>query len=312
MDENPNIYKLYTKEKPTFKNDVGILFPSRLFLPINKDRKGEGGLRTKGLFRNSFKNKPLISVVTIVYNGETYLEQTILSVLNQTYDNIEYIIIDGGSTDATLEIIKKYEDKIDYWVSEKDRGIYDAFNKGINLTSGLYVGLLNADDYYDLNTIKTFIQEYNSFPQGDIFYGDMYLFNEKYDRKKRMNALSLDNLDRDICVNHPTCFVRKEIYHNIQFDLHYALSADYDFIIRLYKKNYIFRHIHKILTNMRDGGVSTQFDKAEKETLEIRTKHYGLIKAYRAFAIKSIRKLIKSIVLPVVSERKWIEKRYSD
>jgi len=312
MDQKPDTFPLYTKEKPLIKNDAGVLFESLLFLPDNKNRIGEGGLRMQGLFRKSFKNKPLISVVTIVYNGETYLEQTILSVLNQTYDNIEYIIIDGGSTDATREIIKKYEDKIDYWVSEKDKGIYDAFNKGINLTTGLYVGLLNADDYYDLNTIKTVVQEYNSFPQGDIFYGDMYLFNEKYDRKKRMNALSLAYLDRDICVNHPTCFVRKEIYYNLQFDLHYALSADYDFIIRLYKKGYKFYPIRKILTIMRDGGVSTQFDKAEKETLKIRKKHYGVIKAYRVFAMKSIRKLIKSIVLPVVSERKWIEKRYSD
>lgn len=92
---------------------------STFLLPEGEDRKGEGGLRTKGYFKKSYKGKPLISIITVVYNGEKYLEETIQSVINQTYENVEYIIIDGGSTDGTLEIIKKYEDKIDYWVSEK-------------------------------------------------------------------------------------------------------------------------------------------------------------------------------------------------
>jgi Glycosyl transferase family 2 len=106
----------------------------------------QGGLRTKGLFKNADPAKPLLSIVTVVYNGEKYLEQTIQSVINQSYKYLEYIIIDGGSTDRTLEIIAKYNDHIDYWISEPDTGIYNAMNKGTKLATGSHVLHLNADD----------------------------------------------------------------------------------------------------------------------------------------------------------------------
>ena len=99
---------------------------------FNEQQKGEG--------------KPLISVITVVYNGEKYLEETIQSIINQTYDNVEYIIIDGGSTDGTVDIIKKYEDRIDYWVSEKDKGISDAFNKGVKVAKGDYINFQGDGD----------------------------------------------------------------------------------------------------------------------------------------------------------------------
>jgi glycosyltransferase involved in cell wall biosynthesis len=105
---------------------------------------------------------PLITVITVVYNGAKYLEKTIQSVINQTYPNVEYIIIDGGSTDGTLDIIKKYEDYIDYWVSEKDKGIYDAMNKGVQVSTGMWLNMLNCGDVYNDNFViaKIFNKQY--------------------------------------------------------------------------------------------------------------------------------------------------------
>ena len=111
LDEKYSTTRLVTKEKLEIVNNPDDKFESVLFLPEDVGRKGEGGLRTKKYFKKSFKDKPLISIITVVFNGEQFLEETIQSVINQTYDNIEYIIIDGGSTDGTLDIIKKYEDK---------------------------------------------------------------------------------------------------------------------------------------------------------------------------------------------------------
>ena len=116
--------RLVTREAPTIEEAPNTAFKTVLFLPEGEGRQNEGGLRTQGYFKHSLPDKPLITVITVVFNGEKYLEETILSVINQTYDNVEYIIIDGGSTDGTLDIISKYEYAIDYWVSEKDNGIY--------------------------------------------------------------------------------------------------------------------------------------------------------------------------------------------
>ena len=160
LDEKYSTTRLLMKEKPLIENNVEDKFESVLFLPECKDRKGEGGLRTQRYFKKSYKGKPLISIITVVYNGEQFLEDTILSVINQNYDNIEYIIIDGGSTDGTVDIIKKYEDRIDYWVSENDEGIYDAMNKGIYLSSpSSYLMWINAGDY--LNDLNGFIRAYD-------------------------------------------------------------------------------------------------------------------------------------------------------
>lgn len=154
------------------KNSLDSKFETVLFLPIGENKTGEGGLRTKGHFKKHYDNKLIISIITVVFNGKEHLEETILSVLNQTYDNIEYIIIDGASTDGTLDIIKKYEDKIDYWVSEKDKGIYDAMNKGINLANGEWLNFMNAGDkFYNDDTLEGVLKE-NIIDQADCIYSN--------------------------------------------------------------------------------------------------------------------------------------------
>jgi glycosyltransferase involved in cell wall biosynthesis len=148
LDSTYSTTRRVTERIPIAENGPEANMQFRLFLDTNFERKAEGGLRKKGYFKTSEKHKPLISVVTAVYNGEKFLEQAIKSVLTQSYDNVELIVIDGGSTDGTLDIIKKYDKQINYWVSEPDHGLYDALAKGFSLASGDIFSWLNADDIY--------------------------------------------------------------------------------------------------------------------------------------------------------------------
>ncbi|HKC67578.1 MAG TPA: glycosyltransferase family 2 protein, partial [Bacteroidia bacterium] len=137
----------------------------------------QGGIRLKGAEKQSGSGNPLVSVITVVYNGAKHLEQTINSVLDQEYKNVEYIIIDGGSADGTIDIIKRYEDKVDYWQSERDGGIYFAMNKGISLAKGELIGILNADDFYLPDTVRKVVDA-DKFAKADIYYGDMQYVTE--------------------------------------------------------------------------------------------------------------------------------------
>ncbi len=213
--------------------------------------------------------KPLISIITVVYNGEKYLEETILSVINQTYDNVEYIIIDGGSTDRTVDIIKKYEDKISYWVSEKDEGIYDAMNKGIVKATGDIVGLINADDWYEKDTVAHIVKKSIKHKDIDIFHGNLMYYSD--DVKLFKPSFSFFNMFlKGMSLFHPTCFVRKEIYNNRKYDTNYKLVADYKFIFFMMIKEKKFLYIDETLSNMRAGGMGTVFWKRIVEGHNIR------------------------------------------
>ena len=213
-----------------------------------------GGIRTKGITKKSQNNKPLITVITVVYNGEKTLEETIKSVINQTYDNIEYIIIDGNSSDGTLDIIKKYEDKIDYWQSEPDKGIYDAMNKGIELAQRDYVALLNADDWYEPDTCLTIANEILK-NKADVYHGVLRFVNKNGDVLK-IEGYTINLLAHGM-IAHPTCFISRDIYKTVKYNINYKSAADYDLINYLAHKNIKFYFIPKILANFREGGMSS-------------------------------------------------------
>ena len=144
-----------TPAQPAIKNDVGD------YSGPGKDDTCQlkGGLRSRGIYKHSLPGKPLITVITVVFNGAQTLRDTLESVMQQSYDNVEYIVIDGGSSDATVDILRQYDHVIDYWLSEKDGGIYDAMNKGIALCSGDYVGMLNSDDIFADGSVLQAIAE---------------------------------------------------------------------------------------------------------------------------------------------------------
>ncbi len=213
----------------------------------------QGGLRTIGVEKKSEMNFPLVTIITVVLNGEKYLEQTFNSVFNQSYSNIEYIVIDGGSKDNTIDIIEKYTTQIDFWQSEPDKGLYFAMNKGIGLAKGELIGILNADDYYTEDAVKLVVEAYLK-TNADVFHGDMLLLtgNESVKMKPDFNKMM-----QQPSVFHPTCFVKKVVYDKIcSFDTKYKISADYDFLLRCIKHNYIFDYIPELLCHFRPGGMS--------------------------------------------------------
>ena len=228
-------------------------------------------------------NKPKISIITVVYNGEKHLEQTIQSVINQNYENLEYIIIDGGSTDRTFDIIKKYEKHIDYWVSEPDEGIYDAMNKGISIASGEYIAFLNADDWYNGGTLET-ISDYILKYRKDYFFANIdFYHNEKYIKtwvpkpKKYKRAMP---------IYHPALFVKAEILKHHKFDTSYSIIADYKFVVELILENRTYMYIPKTLTFFRDGGVSnTHNTQKDKECFQLQYKYFGLFYACLGYMI---------------------------
>ena len=204
------------------------------------------------------KHSIKISIITVVYNGEETLEQTIQSVLNQTYKNIEYIIIDGGSTDGTLDIIRKYEQKISFWVSEKDNGLYDAMNKGIRVAKGEIIGMINSDDWYELNAFEIIVESYLGNPTKKIFHGDRYniLVNGKKNIR-RFNSSRFKFLYYSMTYNHPSMFVHREIYKGMKYNTSLKALSDYEFVLTQYLKDKnLFHYIPLPYVNYRLDGIS--------------------------------------------------------
>ncbi len=300
LDERYSTTRCVTTEKPEIIKKPQDKFETLLFLPPGEGRKGEGGLRTRGYFKKSYPNKPLISVITVVLNGEKYLEETILSVLNQTYDNVEYIIIDGGSTDGTLDLIKKYEHAIDYWVSEKDRGIYDAMNKGIVLATGDWINFMNAGDgFYDTESILKIFTESIEEVYGVIYGDTLIIYNNKLQRISK--ALPIENINYGMVFSHQSCFTRSHICKTKKFSLDFRFAADFHFFISLYKEGVCFLYFPEVISYMRAGGLSDTYRLKVISEYEIISKQYeNNTKISLAFLFKKIDQKARIIIKKLI------------
>ena len=204
-----------------------------------------------------------ISIITVVYNNSSTIEDTINSIINQTYGEIEYIIIDGASTDGTLDIINKYIDAIDIFISEKDHGIYDAMNKGIKLATGEVIGILNSDDIYFNNfVIETIVTAFELEKDLDILYGNLV-----YVKKHNINHIVRNWISKSYYNKyfdygnvppHPSLFIKNIVYKKSGlFNLDFRLAADYEFMLRIFKSNlYKNRYIPSTIVKMRLGGAT--------------------------------------------------------
>ena len=227
---------------------------------------------------------PKFSIITVTYNAEKVLEDTIQSVIFQTYRNVEYIIVDGASKDHTLEIVNKYHNRINKVISEPDKGLYDAMNKGIQLATGDYLCFLNAGDkFHDSETLQKIVHTLKGQERPDVIYGETAIVDEEghFLHMRRLSApahLNWKSFKQGMLVCHQAFFANRELAINHLYDLQYRFSADFDWCIRIMKKAKCLHNTRLTLIDYLNEGMTTKNHKASlKERFCIMAKHYGLI-----------------------------------
>lgn len=233
-----------------------------------------GGLNTieKKLKQEIENDIPLVSIVTVVFNGENCLEPTIKSVVEQSYKNIEYIVIDGGSTDETLNIIRNYENYIDLWISEPDEGLYDAINKGISLCRGNIIGIIHAGDIYTDDAVLSTVEAYTKSETDIIITGNCQMTLS--DPTKWMIISPNREIFPYKTIPHPSTFVPLAVYQKYGlFDTSFKIAGDYEFFCRCYKQGISIFHVDKVLAIVSPPGISKNYYLAEVEQIRVRLYH---------------------------------------
>lgn len=223
--------------------------------------------------------KPILSVITIVYNNVSDIERTMLSVLGQTYQPIEYILIDGLSNDGTLEIIERYKDRVAKLISEKDEGIYDAMNKGLAAATGDYVLFMNSgDEFYDADTVTAV---FASADDADIYYGETEMIDDNGQslgqrRHKAPAQFTWRSFKYGMSVSHQAIYIKRSLIE--LYDRRYQLSADIDWILRAAKKAKKIVNVNRYVAKYLVGGMSKKKHRQSlNERFDIMKRHYGLL-----------------------------------
>ncbi|WP_295799377.1 glycosyltransferase family 2 protein [Mucilaginibacter sp.] len=239
-----------------------------------------------------------ISIITVCFNAESTIKSCIESVKSQNYTDIEYIIIDGGSTDKTINIVNNYAHYVNHFVSEPDLGIYDAMNKGIKLATGDIVGMLNADDYFTDNSVLSHIADAFRKYNADIIYGDLDYINEKdaVVRKWRSGQISRRKLEFGWMPPHPTFYCRRNLFDQFGlYRLDYGTAADYELMTRyLYVNKLTTHYLKKIIIKMKLGGKSNKSITARVKGMFFDLKamrNNGIRLPFIALIVKPIRKI---------------------
>ena len=241
---------------------------------------------------------PTFSVITITYNAAATLEDTIQSIIAQTYHHIEYIVVDGASTDNTLQVIEKYRSNINKLVSEPDKGLYDAMNKGINLATGDYLIFLNAGDcFHDDTTLQKIVAGLKGKGLPDIIYGNTAIVDHKrhFVRMRRLtppDKLHWRSFRQGMLVCHQAFIVKRSLAE--QYDCQYRFSSDFDWCIRMMKKAHLLHNSHLTLIDYLDEGLTTQNHKASLcERYRIMAHHYGHVSTFAHHLWFAVRSVVK-------------------
>lgn len=241
---------------------------------------------------------PKFSVITVCYNAEATLEDTIQSVISQTYHHVEYIIVDGASKDRTMDIVNRYRDRIAVVVSEPDKGLYDAMNKGIRLATGDYLCFLNAgDSFHEDDTLQQMVHSIHSLQLPDVLYGETELVDHEghFLRMRRLQApehLTWKSFRQGMLVCHQAFFARRDLV--MPYDLRYRFSADFDWCIKIMKKSKVLHNTHLTLIDYLAEGMTTHNHQASlKERFRIMARHYGWASTVAHHAWFALRLLLK-------------------
>ena len=241
---------------------------------------------------------PKFSVITVTYNAAAVLEDTIQSVITQTYHHVEYIIVDGGSTDGTLDIVAQYRDRIATIVSEPDKGLYDAMNKGMRLATGDYLCFLNAgDSFHEDDTLQSIAHSLTGSALPDVIYGQTELVDSEghFVRMRRLSApehLNWKSFRQGMLVCHQAFFAKRTLAE--PYDLRYRFSADFDWCIRVMKRAQTLHNTHLTLIDYLEEGMTTRNRRASlRERFRIMVKHYGWVSTVLHHAWFVVRAVIK-------------------
>lgn len=225
--------------------------------PSSLKRHKEFGMRLHNNYKTNKHNLPLVTIITVVLNRQNNIERCLLSVLNQSYENIEYIIIDGGSTDGTVEVIEKYSKYIDYCISEHDTGIYNAINKGISLATGNYILVLNSDDWYTRTAARDLVDVAEK-TTADITHANVYTVSEEGKVTGVLKGWLHKGLyTRGMPVRHETMLIKNSVYNKFgYYSEEYLILSDFVYLVNLYNGNCTFSHINKSLLYFSLHGAS--------------------------------------------------------
>lgn len=239
----------------------------------------DGGLRTTGRFKRSLPEAPLVTIVTVVRNCAATIEQCIQSVLSQTYENIEYLVIDGASTDGTREILKRFASALDYFISEPDSGIYDAMNKGLQLATGDYILFLNADDWYSHDAVALLVGkalEHNA----EITHADAWVVDESGRPLRELPGWLNDGIyTLGMPLRHETMLITRDVYDTLgEYDDSYQIIADYVWTLKAYDAGVRFAHLEEKILWFRLVGVSnTDHAKRIAERMRLYAKMFPFL-----------------------------------
>jgi glycosyltransferase involved in cell wall biosynthesis len=217
--------------------------------------------------------QPKVSIITTVFNAAGTIERTVMSVLRQSYTNIEYIIVDGGSTDGTVELIEQYKDRGVCIISGPDDGIGDGFNKGIRMATGEWIGLINADDWYTLGAVEAVMSSISD--KDEVCCGNIGLTgNNGYYRVKKSKVAWLNF---GMYIMHPSCFIRKDVYNRIGlYDTKLKIAMDFDLFLRIRRAGIRITYIDELIACMGPGGASSDIKKMHREELRVMRRHLAL------------------------------------